>query len=64
MRDLFLARRSKELDLMVEGDGIEFAERFAKKLGIKKIVPFKDFGTAKIPHNAMGIEVASACYCA
>ncbi len=60
VRDLFLNRKSKEIDLMVEGDGIEFAEQLAEKLGIKKIVPFKDFGTAKIPHKAIGIEVASA----
>ena len=60
VRDLFLNRTSKEVDLMVEGDGIEFAKNFADKLGIKKIVPFKDFGTAKIPNKNMEIEVASA----
>jgi len=60
VRDLFLDRTSVEVDLMVEGDGIEFAENLASILGIKKIVPFKDFGTAKIPNKEMEIEVASA----
>jgi len=60
VRDLFLNRKSIEVDLMVEGDGIEFAEALAQKLGIKTIVPFKDFGTAKIPNKDMEIEVASA----
>lgn len=60
VRDLFLNRKSKEVDLMVEGDGIEFAKKLANKLGIKKVVQFKDFGTAKIPNKNMEIEVASA----
>lgn len=60
VRDLFLNRKSKEIDLMVEGDGIQFAKVLADGLGINKIVPFKDFGTAKIPNKKMEIEVASA----
>ncbi len=60
VRDLFLNRKSKEVDLMVEGDGIKFSELLADELGVKKIVPFKEFGTAKIPYPKMEIEVASA----
>lgn len=60
VRDLFLNRKSKEIDLMVEGDGIKFSRLLADELGVKKIVPFKEFGTAKIPYPIMEIEVASA----
>ena len=60
VRDLFLNRESLEIDLMVEGDGIAFAQILADQLGVKKIVPFKDFGTARIPNKNMEIEVASA----
>ena len=60
VRDLFLNRKSVEIDLMVEGDGIRFSRLLADKLGVKKIVPFKEFGTAKIPYPIMQIEVASA----
>ncbi len=60
VRDLFLKRNSEELDLMVEGDGIKFSGILADKLGVKKIIPFKEFGTAKIPYPKMEIEVASA----
>jgi poly(A) polymerase len=60
VRNLFLNRKSIEVDLMVEGDGIKFSRLFADKLGVKKIVPFKEFGTAKIPYSKMEIEVASA----
>ena len=60
VRDLFLNRKSIEVDLMVEGDGIKFSGLLADELGVKKIVPFKEFGTAKIPYPKMEIEVASA----
>lgn len=60
VRDLFLNRKSIEVDLMVEGDGIKFSKLLANELGVKKIVPFKEFGTAKIPYPIMEIEVASA----
>ena len=39
VRDLFLGRKLKEIDLMVIGDGIEFAKQIANSMGIKKIVP-------------------------
>lgn len=60
VRDLFLNRKSIEIDLMVEGDGIKFSRLLADELGVKKIVPFAEFGTAKIPYPKMEIEVASA----
>jgi putative nucleotidyltransferase with HDIG domain len=60
VRNLFLNRKSIEIDLMVEGDGIKFSRILADDLGVKKIVPFKEFGTAKIPYPKMEIEVASA----
>jgi putative nucleotidyltransferase with HDIG domain len=41
-------------------DGVEFAEALAKKLKVKKIVPFPKFSTAKIPYKAIPIEVAAA----
>ena len=60
VRDLFLNRKSIEIDLMVEGDGITFSQLLADELGVKKIVPFKEFGTAKIPYPKIEIEIASA----
>ena len=51
---------SIDVDIMVEGDGIDFAEKLAKKINVPKIVPFKKFATAKIPYNEYEIEVASA----
>ena len=60
VRDLFLSRELKEIDLMVIGDGIEFAKQIAKSMGVKKIVPFPKFSTAHIPTKPIPIEVAAA----
>ena len=60
VRDLFLDRPLNEIDLMVIGDGIQFAEILAKEMGVKKVVPFPKFSTAHIPSNPVPIEVAAA----
>ena len=62
VRDLMLnpLAESIDVDIMVEGDGIDFAEKLARKINVQKIVPFKKFATAKIPFKDYEIEVASA----
>ncbi len=60
VRDLLIDRPIVEIDLMVVGDGVEFAREFAEKLGVKKIVPFEKFATAHIPYRRIPVEVASA----
>ena len=62
VRDLMLnpLAESIDVDIMVEGDSIDFAEKLARKINVPKIVPFKKFATAKIPFKEYEIEVASA----
>ena len=60
VRDLLLDKEIKEVDLMVIGDGIEFAKIIADKLGVTKIVPFPKFSTAHIPSKPIPVEVAAA----
>ena len=60
VRDLIMRRKLNDIDIMVVGDGIDFAKKIAEVLGIKKIVPFEKFGTALIPDKKIQIEVASA----
>ena len=60
VRDLLLDKEIKEVDLMVIGDGIEFAKILSDKLGIPKIVPFPKYSTAHIPAKPIPIEVAAA----
>jgi tRNA nucleotidyltransferase (CCA-adding enzyme) len=60
VRDLLLSRPIEDIDIVVEGDGIEFAKIYAKKEGCR-INTYKKFGTAVIiyPDN-FKIDVASA----
>lgn len=60
VRDLILNRPCKDLDFVVEGSGIEFANAVAKALGQKKVNVFKNFGTAMFKHNDMDIEFVGA----
>jgi putative nucleotidyltransferase with HDIG domain len=62
VRDLLLEpeKNSVDIDLMVEGDGIEFANQLGKKLNVSTVVPFPKFATARIPYKECEIEVASA----
>ena len=60
VRDLFLHRKIIEVDIMVVGDGIAFAKELKTRLKAKKIIPFKQFGTAIIPRKDLPVEVASA----
>ena len=60
VRDVFIGKELKEIDIMVIGDGIEFAKVVAKQMGVPKIVPFHRFSTAHIPSKPIPIEIAAA----
>ena len=60
VRDLIMRKPINDIDIMIVGDGIKFAKKLAELLGVKKIVPFKKFGTALIPNQKIPIEIASA----
>ncbi|MCF7826581.1 MAG: CCA tRNA nucleotidyltransferase [Candidatus Marinimicrobia bacterium] len=60
VRDLILNVPSKDVDIMVIGDGLEFARKLGKELGVPDIVEYGEFGTALIPYGEFLIEVASA----
>ena len=60
VRDLILNVPSKDVDIMVIGDGLAFAKDLAKALKVKDVVEYADFGTALIPYGEFLIEVASA----
>ncbi|MCK4578794.1 MAG: HD domain-containing protein, partial [Candidatus Marinimicrobia bacterium] len=60
VRDLLLRRPTSDIDLMVEGDGIGYAEKLSKHLGLDRIVPYEQFGTALLPLKDRQVEVATA----
>jgi poly(A) polymerase len=59
VRDIFLNRPSKDIDIVVLGNGIEFAELVGKLLKAKVAV-FKNFGTAMLKYQDLEIEFVGA----
>ena len=60
VRDLILGVKNFDLDIVVEGDGVGFAENFAKHLKAK-LIRHRRFGTATIILSSqMKIDIASA----
>jgi poly(A) polymerase len=60
VRDLYLQRPSKDIDIVVEGSGIELAQRAAKNLGIRNVNVFKSFGTAQFNCDDWDVEFVGA----
>ncbi len=60
VRDALLRRPNTDIDVMVEGDAIQFAESLAKDLGIRTVVRYERFATAILPMKDWNIEIASA----
>lgn len=59
VRDYFLNRDSKDIDIVVEGSGIELAQHLAKRLKVKVNV-FKSFGTAMLRYGDVELEFVGA----
>ncbi|MBN2349714.1 MAG: HD domain-containing protein [Bacteroidales bacterium] len=60
VRDALLNRPSKDIDIVVTGDGISLAKKVAKKLGNTKVTVFKNFGTAMLKTPEYEIEFVGA----
>lgn len=61
VRDLFLERPSKDIDVVVVGSGIAVAEALKKELGKKAhLTVFRNFGTAQVKMGATEVEFVGA----
>ena len=61
VRDLFLERPSKDIDVVVVGSGIVLAEALGRKLGKGAHVSvFHNFGTAQVKYHGMEVEFVGA----
>ena len=60
VRDLLLHRPSKDIDIVVRGNGIELAQAAARKLGNPNVSVFKNFGTAMFHYKGVEIEFVGA----
>lgn len=61
VRDIFLYRQSKDIDIVTVGRGIDLAQAVAKRLGNKAYLSvFKNFGTAQIKYKDIEVEFVGA----
>jgi poly(A) polymerase len=60
VRDRLLGRPHDELDVVVEGDALRLAERFAQLTGARRPVLFPRFGTAQVTWRGRLLEFATA----
>lgn len=62
VRDIILERKSKDIDFVTVGSGIEVAKRVADALGHKKshLAVFKTYGTAQVKTAGLELEFVGA----
>lgn len=60
VRDLILERPSKDIDIVVVGNGMDLAQKTAEKLRVKKVSLFKNFGTAHFNYKDIDVEFVGA----
>ena len=59
VRDCFLGRPSKDIDIVVEGSGIEIAEAVGERVR-SNVSVFKNFGTAMLRYKGIEVEFVGA----
>ena len=61
VRDLIMGKKSKDIDVVCVGSGIELAQKVVDRLPVKaKLSIFKNFGTAQIKYEDQDIEFVGA----
>lgn len=61
VRDIFLNRASKDIDIVAVGSGIDLAKRVARKIGRGAYLSvFKNFGTAQVKAGDLELEFVGA----
>lgn len=59
VRDYLLGIKNDDIDIVVEGSGIKFAQSFAEKIG-GKVSFFENYGTAMVKYRDLEIEFVGA----
>jgi len=60
VRDLLLENPSKDIDIVVVGDGPQLANDVASILRVKKVSVFKTYGTAHFRYKDIDVEFVCA----
>lgn len=59
VRDYLLGIKNDDIDIVVEGSGIDFAKSFSNKIG-GKLYYYENYGTAMVKYNDLEIEFVGA----
>jgi putative nucleotidyltransferase with HDIG domain len=60
VRDLILQRQTHEMDFLVIGNGINYANSLAEELGTKSVTVYRTFGTAHFIYENFSLEFVGA----
>lgn len=60
VRDLLLGQKVKDIDVVVEGRGIDVAQSFAQAAGASEVRIFENFGTAMVRYEDFEVEFVGA----
>lgn len=60
VRDIFLKRNSKDIDIVVLGNGIDIAKKVSKVIKRSKVAVYKNFGTAQLKLDDIEVEFVGA----
>ena len=60
VRDLLLERPSKDIDIVVVGNGLDLAKECARILRVNKVSVFESFGTAQFKYKDLDVEFVGA----
>ena len=60
VRDFFLDRPCKDIDIVVEGRGIDLAQAFSAAIGSREVVMYENFGTAMVRAGDCVLEFVGA----
>lgn len=60
VRDFIMGNPSKDIDIVVVGDGLSLAEEVGKILRVKKVSLFKTYGTAHFRYKDIDVEFVGA----
>lgn len=59
VRDLLIQRSSKDLDLVIEGDGLSFAQKLQQIIG-GQLTTYPEFATATLDINGFHLDIVTA----
>lgn len=60
VRDMLLDRPSVDIDIVVEGRGIDLAQAYSQRFGAREVVVYENFGTAMVRAGDFTLEFVGA----